>query len=189
MAVLGPSIFRYSALLPLHSCCSVSLTMTCTFAEELKWVQAPLELPIKRLSHSSTQVGSYLFVFAGHDGSGYKNDLHLFNLGKLSFISCDCMIVWSWLYGSVHACALSASIPSHMSYFMCYMPYAYPTCQSSLTNYFHFSSSSQSPSNTNTAPSTGASPPLEDITSPSCKTLACLRSEDSMGRMCSTRCT
>ena len=38
----------------------------------------------RRLSHSSAQVGSYLFISGGHDGSEYALDLLLFNLGKLS---------------------------------------------------------------------------------------------------------
>lgn len=35
----------------------------------------------KRLSHSSTQVGSYLFIMGGHDGLKYSSELLLFNLG------------------------------------------------------------------------------------------------------------
>lgn len=35
----------------------------------------------KRLSHTATQVGSYLFIYGGHDGGSYMSDLLLFNLG------------------------------------------------------------------------------------------------------------
>ncbi|BFZ65030.1 Kelch motif [Saitoella coloradoensis] len=38
-----------------------------------------------RLSHTSTQVGSYLFIIGGHDGSTYSSDVLLFNLVTLSW--------------------------------------------------------------------------------------------------------
>lgn len=39
------------------------------------------ETPHRRLSHTSTQVGSYLFLVGGHDGTNYLNDTVLFSLG------------------------------------------------------------------------------------------------------------
>lgn len=38
----------------------------------------------KRLAHTATQIGSYLFIMGGHDGSQYTNELLLFNLGKIN---------------------------------------------------------------------------------------------------------
>lgn len=35
----------------------------------------------RRLSHTATQVGSYLFIWGGHDGASYTSELLLFNLG------------------------------------------------------------------------------------------------------------
>ena len=43
---------------------------------------------LPRLSHTSTQVGSYLFIFGGHNGSKYLNELNLLNLVTMSFESC-----------------------------------------------------------------------------------------------------
>jgi hypothetical protein len=40
-----------------------------------------VECPIARLAHTSTQVGSYLFVIGGHDGEDYTSEVKLFNLG------------------------------------------------------------------------------------------------------------
>lgn len=49
--------------------------------DTLLWSLIQLQESHKRLSHSATQVGSYLFIFGGHDGGGYMSDLLLFNLG------------------------------------------------------------------------------------------------------------
>jgi hypothetical protein len=54
--------------------------------EHLTWTPIKLELPNRRLSHTSTQIGSYLYIFGGHDGQGYKNDLILFNLSTRAFL-------------------------------------------------------------------------------------------------------
>jgi len=35
----------------------------------------------KRLSHSATQVGSYLFIVGGHNGAEYSSEVILLNLG------------------------------------------------------------------------------------------------------------
>lgn len=48
----------------------------------LSWSQVNYEGPEHRLlSHSATQVGSYLFIIGGHDGAAYSADLLYFNLG------------------------------------------------------------------------------------------------------------
>ena len=47
------------------------------------WTQIKPDTLHRRLSHSSAQVGSCLFISGGHDGSEYSLDLLLFNLGKL----------------------------------------------------------------------------------------------------------
>jgi hypothetical protein len=44
-----------------------------------------LDRSIPRLSHTSTRVGSYLFVMGGHDGKQYSSDVLLLNLGE-SFV-------------------------------------------------------------------------------------------------------
>lgn len=51
--------------------------------DTLWWSQPKLENSYRRLSHTSTQVGSYLFIMGGHDGSQYTSELLLFNLGVL----------------------------------------------------------------------------------------------------------
>lgn len=48
----------------------------------LVWSQVKLQIAHRRLSHSATQVGSYLYILGGHDGNEYRSDLLLFNLGK-----------------------------------------------------------------------------------------------------------
>jgi len=37
----------------------------------------------KRLSHTATQVGSFLFVQGGHNGEEYTDTMWFFNLGRL----------------------------------------------------------------------------------------------------------
>ena len=46
------------------------------------WSSVQAEKPYRRLAHTSTQIGSYLFIMGGHDGSQYTNELLLFNLGE-----------------------------------------------------------------------------------------------------------
>ena len=45
------------------------------------WTQVKPDALHRRLSHSAAQVGSYLFISGGHDGSEYTPELLLFNLG------------------------------------------------------------------------------------------------------------
>ena len=52
--------------------------------DTLRWDQVRLETTHRRLSHSVTQVGSYLFIIGGHDGNSYSSDILFFNLGKPS---------------------------------------------------------------------------------------------------------
>jgi hypothetical protein len=47
-----------------------------------RWNQIDLDRAVPRLAHSATQVGSYVFIFGGHDGSRYSSEVLLLNLGK-----------------------------------------------------------------------------------------------------------
>jgi len=55
----------------------------------LVWTMIKPQVPpvpqYKRLSHSATQVGSYLFIVAGHNGQEYCSEVLLFNLVSLQF--------------------------------------------------------------------------------------------------------
>jgi hypothetical protein len=50
------------------------------------WFTVELDRSIPRLSHTSTRVGSYLFVIGGHDGKQYSSEVLLLNLGRLSIL-------------------------------------------------------------------------------------------------------
>jgi len=50
--------------------------------DTLRWDQVRLEAAHRRLSHSVTQVGSYLYIIGGHDGNSYSSDILFFNLGE-----------------------------------------------------------------------------------------------------------
>src|SRR6266702_602454 len=52
------------------------------------WTQVKPDALHRRLSHSAAQVGSYLFISGGHDGSEYTPELLLFNLGQSAFSLC-----------------------------------------------------------------------------------------------------
>jgi Rab9 effector protein with kelch motifs len=52
--------------------------------DTLSWSYVKLDAAHRRLSHSATQVGSYLFITGGHDGTNYTSELLLFNLGTCS---------------------------------------------------------------------------------------------------------
>lgn len=51
-------------------------------AETLIWTNVDTGRRFSRLSHTSTLIGSYLFVLGGHDGHKYSQDLLLLNLGE-----------------------------------------------------------------------------------------------------------
>ncbi|KAI9105532.1 hypothetical protein DFS34DRAFT_16521 [Phlyctochytrium arcticum] len=51
----------------------------------LTWTPAPLDRAFPRLSHTATQVGSYLFVLGGHDGTRYGNEALLLNLVTMNW--------------------------------------------------------------------------------------------------------
>jgi len=53
--------------------------------ETFEWRDVRVEKEYRRLAHTSTQVGSYLFVLDGHDSSKYISDLLLFNLISLTW--------------------------------------------------------------------------------------------------------
>lgn len=46
------------------------------------WSMVPTDRAYRRLGHTATQIGSYLFIMGGHDGTTYTKDLLLFNLGE-----------------------------------------------------------------------------------------------------------
>jgi Rab9 effector protein with kelch motifs len=46
------------------------------------WSQVKLQTIHRRLSHSATQVGSYLFIMGGHDATDYTSEILPFNLGQ-----------------------------------------------------------------------------------------------------------
>ena len=51
--------------------------------DDLEWKQLKMvEQPHKLLAHTSTQVGSYLYIIGGHNGERYTSEVLLFNLGK-----------------------------------------------------------------------------------------------------------
>ena len=41
--------------------------------------------PYRRLSHTATLVGSYLFIIGGHDGDEYSSDVLLLNLINMTW--------------------------------------------------------------------------------------------------------
>lgn len=50
--------------------------------DTLVWTRLNLPLSHRRLLHTSTQVGSCLFIVGGHDGGAYRDEVVLFNLGE-----------------------------------------------------------------------------------------------------------
>lgn len=67
--------------------CAFSLVLfglLISMADTLEWTLLDLFESYKRLSHTSTQVGSYLFIQGGHNGAEYINDIRFFNLGKFN---------------------------------------------------------------------------------------------------------
>ncbi|KAF8496165.1 hypothetical protein F5888DRAFT_1794727 [Russula emetica] len=57
----------------------------CLNLDTTVWTQIKPDTLHRRLSHSSAQVGSYLFISGGHDGSEYSLELLLFNLVSLQY--------------------------------------------------------------------------------------------------------
>ena len=60
--------------------------MPFVYSDTATWTQIKPDAQHRRLSHASTQVGSYLFITGGHDGTEYLSDLLLFNLGMSSIL-------------------------------------------------------------------------------------------------------
>ena len=52
------------------------------------WTTVITDVKHNRLSHTSTQVGSYLFILGGHNGQSYAQDVLLFNLGMSYVLFC-----------------------------------------------------------------------------------------------------
>ena len=61
-------------------------SILCFISSELDkraWSQVQLGQTIhRRIAHSATQVGSYLFVIGGHNSTDYCSEVLLFNLGS-----------------------------------------------------------------------------------------------------------
>jgi len=53
--------------------------------DTMEWIKIDINKTVPRLSHTSTLVGSYLFVLGGHDGGRYTSDVEMLN-----------MVTWSW---------------------------------------------------------------------------------------------
>lgn len=64
-----------------------ALTMGASGHLKPTWYQVKTDERHNRLGHTSTQVGSYLFVFGGHDSSEYTNELMTLNLVNLQWES------------------------------------------------------------------------------------------------------
>jgi Rab9 effector protein with kelch motifs len=52
--------------------------------DTLIWTLVETEKEYKRLSHTLTQIGSFLFIMGGHDGLKYSQELLLFDLVRSS---------------------------------------------------------------------------------------------------------
>lgn len=62
----------------------VVLTTHCVVVNTWSQVDV-LDCMIPRLAHAALQVGSYIFVIGGYDGSKYSNQVLMLNLGE-SFV-------------------------------------------------------------------------------------------------------
>lgn len=60
------------------------ITIAKIESDTAQWSKVALDVEHRRLAHSSTQVGSYLFLVGGHNGTKYTSDLLLYNLGTSS---------------------------------------------------------------------------------------------------------
>jgi hypothetical protein len=65
-------------------------------AGTLTWTLVTTEIKHNRLSHTSTQVGSYLVVLGGHNGQSYAQDVLLFNLGEIPLSSWLIIVTLQW---------------------------------------------------------------------------------------------
>jgi hypothetical protein len=63
------------------------------------WNQVKLHVMHRRLSHTATQVGSYLFIIGGHNGSDYTSEILPLNLGS--------SLCWSTLLWLMALCGCS----------------------------------------------------------------------------------
>ncbi|KAL6066617.1 Kelch motif, variant 2 [Balamuthia mandrillaris] len=52
-----------------------------------QWFEKTIVNPFPRLAHTQTLVGPMLFVFGGHDGCDYTNELNVLNIGNLFSLS------------------------------------------------------------------------------------------------------
>ena len=81
-SVRGPSPLPPFLALMAYISHPPSLIRTIVHIDTAVWTQIKPDTVHRRLSHSSAQVGSYLFISGGHDGAEYTPELLLFNLGE-----------------------------------------------------------------------------------------------------------
>ena len=62
--------------------------------DTLAWSSAKQQQPsYRRLAHTSTQVGSYIFLVGGHNAVDYVSDVLTYNLGKINNLSVFFIII------------------------------------------------------------------------------------------------
>lgn len=69
------SEFRFASSFPRN------LSDVCSETREWTLIDLPETDSYKRLSHTATQVGTYIFIQGGHDGAEYTSDIKCFSLG------------------------------------------------------------------------------------------------------------
>jgi Kelch motif len=64
------------------------------FLDTLVWSLAKQQQTShRRLAHTSTQVGSYLFIVGGHNAVDYVSDVLMYNLGKIIMFTIAFLII------------------------------------------------------------------------------------------------
>lgn len=66
----------------------------------------------RRLSHSTTQVGSYLFIAGGHTGTSYTSEVLYFNLGAF----CPLVLLAGTATSVLNTSVVSLSYESRVAY-------------------------------------------------------------------------
>lgn len=78
-------VFKPGYVIFVYHLMNSKVFLRSPLADSLSWSQVKLNAAYRRLSHTATQVGSYLFIWGGHNGTTYTSDLLLFNLGESFF--------------------------------------------------------------------------------------------------------
>jgi hypothetical protein len=76
--VLEPRLYR-------HYGCLVVVSNFVLLKDTLEWKPnvKPGQQTHKRLAHTASQVGSYIFVIGGHTGTEYVSEILLYDLGEI----------------------------------------------------------------------------------------------------------